>query len=705
MKHRIIKENDLFLLTDENGDIVPENSGGCGLYTKDTRFLSRWELLINGVKPVLLSSSSEDNYQATFRMTNPHMVEGEKLVLWRESVEILRHRFIRGGVLYESVAYTNYYPKPIAFETSIAFDADFADMFVVRGFRAGGLGQKTGVDVTENRIAIRYAGADHIRRETRIEWDHRPARTSPDGTVTFAVALKPRETRTIGLVITPVVADEAPEVAPRAEALHLLESSYRDWQRETTAVESDLPIFDRLYNRGLKDLRALLTDVGYGPFPVAGLPWFAVPFGRDSLITALQMLPANPGVALGTLQTMAAYQGAKVDDWRDETPGKIMHEIRYGELANTNQIPFTPYYGSVDATPLFVMLAAEYFEWTGDEESILRLLPALERAVAWIDRYGDLDGDGFVEYHAASSGGIGNQGWKDSEDSIVHDSGDYAKSPIALVEVQGYVYRARIGMADIYRKLGRHELAEAQEKAAADLKRRFEATFWMDDEGYYAIALDREKRQVRSVTSNPGHLLMTGLPDDARAKQVARRLVAGDMFSGYGIRTMSERSAGYNPMSYHNGSVWPHDNAMCLIGMGRLGLTEEAALVVEGLLRSAEHFEYARLPELFCGFPDTMGKPVPYPVACSPQAWAAGTPIVFLQVMLGIRPHLSDRRIHVRPFLPSGMNRLSVRQLRMGGGTLSLTITRQGDGAAPAVEVEHNSTGCELTVLHAIHTS
>lgn len=701
MKHHVIKENDLFLLTDENGDIVPGSSGACGLYTKDTRFLSRLELSVNGKKPVLLSSSSEDNYQATIRMTNPHMEEDGKLVLWRESVEILRHRFIREGVLYESVSYTNYYPKSIAFETSFAFDADFADMFIVRGFLDGDVGKKTGIAVSGERVSVTYIGADNIRRETRIEWDRPPARTSPDGTATYELELEPRETQTITFVIMPVIADEAPRVQPYAEALQSLEAAYRDWERETTAVESDMPLFDRLFSRGLKDLRALLTDVGYGSFPVAGLPWFAVPFGRDSLITALQMLPVQPGVALGTLQTMTAYQGVKVDDWRDETPGKIMHEIRYGELANTNQIPFTPYYGSVDATPLFVMLAAEYFQWTGDEDAIRRLLPALERAMEWIGRYGDLDGDGFVEYRAASSRGIGNQGWKDSEDSIVHESGEYAKSPIALVEVQGYVYHARKGMASIYRKLGHPDKAEEQERAAEELQLRFERSFWMDDHDYYAIALDGEKRQVRSVTSNPGHLLMTGLPDDARARKVARRLVASDMFGGFGIRTMSERSSGYNPMSYHNGSVWPHDNSMSLIGMSRLGLTEEAAIVVGGLLRAAEHFEYARLPELFCGFPDSLGRPVPYPVACSPQAWAAGTPLVFLQVMLGIRPNVSDRRIELRPVLPSGMNRLNVRRLRIGGGTLSLTVARQGEGA-PRVEVHHNSTGCELNVLQAM---
>jgi len=704
LNQHVIKENDLFLLTDASGDILPGSESGCGLYTKDTRFLSRLELTINGTRPILLESTAEMNCQAVFRLTNPHMEENGQIKLWRETVEIMRHRFIQDGVLYESLSYTNFGPKPIAFETTLTFGADFADMFTVRGIKAGRIGSVTGTIAGENGIVIRYAGADGISRETRIAWSAQADQISPDGSVTFAVELDPRQTRTIDLTVTPIIVGESePQAKPRDEALQLLDASYREWEQASTSVDTDLAVFNRMYRRGMLDLRMLLTDLGHGPFPVAGLPWYAVPFGRDSLIAALQMLPANPEVALGTLRTMAVYQGTKVDPWRDETPGKIMHEIRYGELANTNQIPFTPYYGSVDATPLFLVLAVEYWRWTGDIESIRGLLPALERALMWIDQSGDLDGDGFIEYHSESSGGIANQGWKDSGDSIVHESGDFATSPIALAEVQGYVYRAKLGMAHIYRELGRTAEAEALERSAEGMKQRFEQSFWMEDESFYAIALDREKRQVRSVTSNPGHLLMTGLPDAARAELVARRLTAEDMFSGYGIRTMSDTSTGFNPMSYHNGSVWPHDNSLCLIGMSRMGFTEQALRVVRGLMRAAEHFAYNRLPELFCGYPDTLGRPVPYPVACSPQAWAAGTPLVFLQVFLGLDPDAPSGVIRLSPALPDGMNRLSVRQLRIGSGFLSLTVTRRDGSAAPEVTVEHNSTGCDLRVLQAIY--
>jgi len=701
MNYRVIKENDLFLVTDPSGDIVPGNAVGHGLYTKDTRFLSRFELFVNGVKPVLLSSTAEETYKAAIRLTNPHMERDGELVLWRESVELLRERFISDGTLYESVTFTNYSSKPIAFEASVAFDSDFVDMFVVRGFQHGELGRKTGQSVRPRGVAIGYDGADSVRRETRVEWDREPIRPASDGVVAFEMRLEPRGSETIRFTVSPIVDGCAPETKSHAAALAALERSYADWEARTPAIETDHALFDKLFRRGVSDLRALLTDLGYGPFPVAGLPWYAVPFGRDSLIAALQMLPVQPDVAKGTLFTLARYQGTKVDDWRDETPGKIMHEIRYGELAGTNQIPFTPYYGSVDSTPLFLALAVSYFHWTGDLETIRTLRSSIDQALHWIDAYGDRDGDAFVEYHVASSKGIANQGWKDSGDSIVHDDGEFAASPIALVEVQGYVYFAKTGIAKLYRELGEETTAARLEREAAELKRRFEASFWMEDERYYAIALDKDKRQVRSVTSNPGHLLMTGLTDGERAKDVARRLVADDMFSGYGIRTMSVRSAGYNPMSYHDGSVWPHDNSLALLGLSRMGFPREALAVVEGLFRAAEHFEYYRLPELFCGYGDELGRPVPYPVACSPQAWAAGTPIVFLQTFLGIHPNGFDRTIDIHPALPAGMQRLSVRRLRIGAGTLSLTVERIGTDGRARVTVEHNSTGYETKVLSA----
>jgi glycogen debranching enzyme len=400
-----------------------------------------------------------------------------------------------------------------------------------------------------------------------------------------------------------------------------------------SSVQTDLKQLEKLVKRGTDDLRVLLTDIGSGLFPVAGLPWFGVPFGRDSLIAALQLLPFNSNIAKATLKTMAFYQGTKVDPWRDEQPGKILHEIRYGELANTNQIPFAPYYGSVDSTPLFLMLLVEYVKWTRDLELVKQLEDNIERALNWIDEYGDRDGDLFVEYHQEAQKGIANQGWKDSGDSVVHRNGDL-QSPIALCEVQGYVYQAKKGISTIYGALGYGDKAEALDEQAERLKKEFNHVFWMEDVEFYAIALDEHKQQVGTITSNPGHLLQSGILSNDRAKKIANKIVNKNMFSGYGIRTMSKGEAGYNPMSYHNGSVWPHDNSMILLGLSKTNQKEDMKKVVQGLITASTHFEYDRLPELFCGYDDSIKNVVPYPVACSPQAWAAGTPLTFVQSLL-----------------------------------------------------------------------
>lgn len=699
MNYRVIKENDLFLMTDKDGDILENESSGFGLYTKDTRFLSKLETRINGQKPILLSSAADENYISTIRLTNPHMEENGELILWRESVEIERTRFIYEGALYEAFKLTSYYPKAIEFDFSVLLDADFADMFVVRGFQYGDLGARTGEHIVPGMKIISYLGADGVKRETKVKWNVPEDRIGDSGELHFTMKLNHGESSEIDFFIAPCIDGKEPVQHDPAEAMVKLRESYAIWNSSSTAIHSDLPDFDKLYHRGVQDLRVLLTDIGYGAFPVAGLPWFSVPFGRDSLIAALQMLTLNPEIAKGTLLTMAAYQGTAEDAWRDEEPGKIMHEIRYGELAGTNQVPFTPYYGTIDATPLFLLLAAEYYQWTGDLALIKQIMPNIEAALAWIDEYGDCDDDLFVEYAQKSSKGIANQGWKDSADSVVHRNGDYAKAPIALVEVQGYVYQALTGLAPIFRTLDNEARASVLEEKAEKLRIRFEEQYWMEDEQYYAIALDGEKKRVESVTSNTGHILMSGIAASDRARAVAERLVASDMFGGYGIRTMSTDAAGYNPMSYHDGSIWPHDNSICIIGLSQAGFKQEARTVMEGLLKAVRDFEYYRLPELFCGYDDSLGAPVPYPVACSPQAWAAGTPMTFVRALLGIQPNALERRITLQPTLLQGMNELKVKQLQIGEGKLSLQLRRGSDGIE--VEVLENSTGYELLEVNS----
>ncbi|MEK5394861.1 amylo-alpha-1,6-glucosidase [Paenibacillus sp. FSL K6-2859] len=697
MNYRVIKENDLFLMTDKSGDIPDNDQSGLGLYTRDTRFLSRMEIRINNQRPILLSSAADENYISTIRLTNPHMEEDGKLILWRESVEIERTRFIYEGALYETFKLTSYYPKAIQFDFSVLLDADFTDMFVIRGFQHGKLGSKTGERSAPGERVISYLGADELLRETKVKWDTQESRISETGEVHFDVELKHQESVEIAFFIAPMINGNEPLQHEPKEAMNKLRASYASWNASSTSISSDMPLFNKLYHRGVQDLRVLLTDLGYGQFPVAGLPWYSVPFGRDSLIAALQMLSSNPQIAKGTLLTMAAYQGQKEDEWRDEQPGKVMHEIRYGELAATNQVPFTPYYGTIDATPLFLLLTAEYYHWTGDLDFVSSLMPHLNAALNWIKEYGDYDKDSFVEYYQKSSKGIANQGWKDSADSVIHSNGDYAEAPIALVEVQGYVYQALTRLAPIFKSLGHEEQAEVMEKDAAQLRTRFEEDFWMNDEQFYAIALDKDKKRVDSVTSNAGHILMSGIASPERAKAVAARLVAPDLFGGYGIRTMSTAATGYNPMSYHDGSVWPHDNSLCLLGLSQSGFTEEAITVMQGLLNAADQFEYYRLPELYCGYSDQLGAPVPYPVACSPQAWAAGTPLTFVQALLGLQPNALTRQITIKPALLNGMNDLKVEQLQIGNGTLSLRVSRVDN--EPKLEILSNQTGYELVIL------
>lgn len=702
MNYRVLKENDLFLLTNLAGDVTPEQTAGeeqltgYGLYRSDTRFLSRMELLVNGRRPIVLASEADQNYAATVVLTNPHMEEDGKLILWRESVELRRERFIYGDVLYETVRMTNFSPQPLDFELAIRFEADFTDMFVVRGFMGGKLGVAHPPQAAPGELRFAYDGSDGIARALRVVWDDAAAVAGADGVLRRPVSLAPGASAELSLRLLPSLAGVEPSPLRPAEALARLEAEYADWRDGSCSVRSDRPLLDALYERGLMDLRVLLNDEGLGRFPVAGLPWYAVLFGRDSLITALQLLPIRPETALATLRMMARWQGDRHDAWRDEQPGKIMHELRRGELAATDQVPFSPYYGTVDATPLFLLLAAEYVRWTGEAEALRELKPHLERALQWVDdnaaRYG-----GFVSYHSESAKGIANQGWKDSADSIVHCEGEYAATPIALVEVQGYVYRAKSQLARQFAGLseepgdGWDEWARRLEAEAEALRQRFEAAFWLEDESYYAIALDRDGRPVRSVTSNPGHALSSGLFAPERAAAVARRLVAPDLFSGYGIRTMAAGQTGYNPMSYHDGSVWPHDNSMCLLGLAEQGFAAEAATVVEGLLASAAHFEGARLPELFCGYGRDAGKPVRYPVACSPQAWAAGTPLVMLTAMLGLRPDCADGVVALSPSLPDGMDRLEAKGIRIGKGRLDVEVRRERDGFRAVVTA--NTTG------------
>jgi len=695
MNNQVIKEGPLFYLCDELGDLVPEADVGHGLYWKDTRFLSRLQLRIDGETPALLGTHSNKSYV----LTRTLMKETKD----RGATEVRRESFIYEGVYYERLAVTNYYLEKNQVELTLHLDADFQDMFLVRKYRTGEVGHSLAPESSDGRsVTLRYVGKDVLDRRTTVAWDEEAAVSEDRKRVTFPLALEPQQTKLIHLYAIPTIGLQAsPPLYSFAEALQKLDASYAQWSTSNASAASSNEGVDRLFQRSLQDLRMLADDIGHGPIPVAGLPWFATPFGRDSLITSLFMLPLHPSHAVGTLRTLAAYQGTKHDPWRDEEPGKIMHEIRFGELANTNQSPFSPYYGGVDSTPLFLMLIVEYVRWSGDTSIVTELQASIDAALQWIDAHSASNEARFLTYRQEASEGFPNQGWKDSANSIVHENGSYAKSPIALAEVQGYVYYAKNGLASIYEAMGGAERAERLKAEAQRMKEQFQRYFWMESEGFYCIALDAKLEQVKSIASNPGHLLLTGILDEPYAGIVAERLLRDDLFSGYGIRTMSTLAVGYYPMSYHNGSVWPHDNGMILLGMARRGYAGEAMRVVSGLLRVARQFAGDRLPELFCGYDAAeTDAVVPYPTTCSPQAWSGATAFVMLQTMLGLVPDALAGTVTLRPALPAELDELTVHNVTVGQGGLSVRLVRDSKRPdAIRAEILSNTTGLRADIL------
>jgi glycogen debranching enzyme len=678
-----VKEGETFLYSDIEGNLDDRVELGLGLYYQDTRFLSRYRLKISGVDPILLSSAAERVYVSHIDLTNPDLVEEGRDPVPQHTLNVRRIRAIRDR-LYERIRMKNYNPFPIEIDVGLTFGTDFADIFEIRGIAEGTAGTHDPPRLGDRWIEFGYTGTDEVRRRTRIEFGMTPARLDVRGDLveaSFLVRLAGHETKTIALTMEPIVGDERAPAADFDEVLHDLRRSYDRWEKESTRIRTDNELFDQLLVRGLRDLRALYTDMDGAGIIAAGIPWYVAAFGRDTLITSHQMLMLSSWPARDSLEVLAEHQGTKVDDWRDEEPGKILHEVRKGELAGAGLIPHTPYYGSVDSTPWFLIVLAQYFRWTHDLGFVKDMLPAAEAALRWIDEYGDLDGDGFVEYRGRSSGGLRNQGWKDAYDSVMHADGTLAEPPIALAEVQAYVYMARTRMADVYAALEDYERAVRLRDQATVLRRRFHERFWLEDQQYFAGALDGDKRPVVTPVSNPGHALYCGIVEPRYAGAVARRLFDPDLFSGWGIRTMSKEAAGYNPMSYHNGTVWPHDNALIAAGLKRYGFLDETNRVATAMFEAAQFADYMRLPELFCGFTRrTPSPPVHYPVANSPQAWAAGAPFLLLQAMLGISAVAHENVLTVnKPHLPPWLNEVAIENLRVGASTLSLVFRREGE--------------------------
>lgn len=685
---RTLKNGDSFAVFDLRGDIGGEPGNPEGLYYRDTRMLSQLQLLLAEERPLMLSSmTQDDNAVFTADLSNPDLMVDGRTALRRENIHLNRMKFMWNGGCYERLLVKNFSDCAVDLRLSYRFASDFADLFEVRGERRRARGEPRAALESDQGVALRYRGLDEIERVTRISFSPTP-NVLTAARATFDLSLKPRTTRRIFVRVSFAESAQIDWTGRlfyrqlRAARRALNESSAR-----AASVDSSNSVYNEIVRRAVSDLYMLVTDTPQGPYPYAGIPWFSTPFGRDGIITALMTLWLDPKIARGVLEFLAATQADKVEPARDAEPGKILHEMRHGEMANLREVPFGRYYGSIDATPLFVLLLGEYFRRTGDLETVRSLWPNAEAALAWIDQYGDRDGDGFVEYHRQTPDGLANQGWKDSFDAIFHADGRLAEGPIALCEVQGYVYGAKHHAAVLAEALGHSQRAADLGAQAESLRRQFEARFWCEELSTYAIALDGAKRPCRVVTSNAGQLLFTGIASADRAQLVARTLLSSPSFGGWGIRTVGSAESRYNPMSYHNGSIWPHDNALIAMGFARYGLQSSAARVFGALFEAASYMELRRLPELFCGFSRRQHNgPTQYPVACSPQAWASAAPFCLLQASLGLELlHRTGEVKFYRPMLPDFLDHVHLRNLRLATGSVDVLLQRQDDNVAVTV--------------------
>jgi len=682
-RQQTLKRDDTFALFDARGDIVHVPGGSDGLYHKDTRFLSRLEFFLDEHQPILLSSTlQDDNSALTVDLVNPDLYKDKQIVLSREMLHITRTIFLLNGACYQRLALKNFDSRPHVFRLMFAYEADFADLFEVRGLTRARHGTSSCEVKHPDAVRFRYVGLDNIERLTEIGFQPAPTALT-EAYAGFQIVVEPHAQQVICVVVRAgSAAAEAPK--PFSAGLRQARRTLRHTTSRFCGVETSNEFLNQVFVRGAADLAMLITETPEGPYPYAGIPWFSTAFGRDGIITALQTLWLDPSIARGVLKFLAAHQAHDERPDADAEPGKILHEMRDGEMAHLNEIPFGRYYGSVDATPLFVLLAGRYFARTGDAETIKAIRPNVEAALAWIDSYGDPDGDGFVEYHRRTEQGLVNQGWKDSHDSVPCADGRLARGPIALCEVQGYVYAAKLAAAEIARAFGDGQKADSLVREAEDLRAEFERAFWLDELGTYALALDGEKTPCRVRASNPGHALFCGIAEPARAERTAATLLSRESFSGWGIRTMAAVERRFNPMSYHNGSVWPHDNSIIALGFARYGLREAALKVFEAQFDAARYMDLFRLPELFCGFPRRKGRaPTRYPVACSPQAWAAAAPFALLEASLGLSLDAAAQEIRFNnPALPKSVAELRLSGLRLDGAVVDVQLTRRDTDVA-----------------------
>lgn len=691
----VLKHGSHFLVMDQAAQVPGCNTLGYGYYRYDTRHLSQWEFTLNDIPLSLLSSATNEGYAGSFLYTNP-----QTETLPQQTLMIQRD-LVLGDLLWERVILQNFHNQPLDIVLKFTFQSDFADMFEVRGLNLPERGKRMLPVLGKNgrSVFLAYRGLDNVLSETIIEFFGIQPESVNEAEVVLHIVVPPRQTREFQTCIsTRWDGETTGEIRKTGfnEAKKAAEQKYRDWCNKNTRTKTQHEVFDLALNRAIRDLYILRQDTPRGPGLSAGIPWYCAVFGRDSAITAWQVMPFLPEVSRECIEVLAAYQGTEENNYHAEFPGKIMHELRIGELARAGTIPHTPYYGTVDATQLWLFVFAQYIDWSGDLDFARRLWPNVKAALGFLDS--QLDERGYLSYIRESDKGLENQGWKDSGDSVMYSDGRLCVPPIALCEVQAYTYIAWLEIARIAEILGYYGLSRKLRLDASSLKDRFQRDFWMESENFVALALDGEGRQSNVISSNPGHCLFAGILDDDKAHKVADRIMSPEVYCGWGIRTLSKATLAYNPMSYHNGSVWPHDNSIIAEGMRKLGRPKDAHRIMADLLEVAQYEEDFRLPELFCGFErDGAYRPIEYPVSCSPQAWAAGSILQLLNTCLNFKADATNGILRiVEPNLPEWLRGVSINGLRVGASVLDLRFTAH-DGIS-SCQVLHKSGKIRVTI-------
>jgi glycogen debranching enzyme len=678
---KVLNHNDSFAIFDRWGDIHPHSKKAQGIFHQGTRFINRLELKLNRKKPVLLSSSiKEDNNILSVDLTNSEL-SGCNIL--ENTLHISRSQFIRNGVYYEEIFLNNYSDKICEIELSLFFGADFKDLFEIRGVERNIQTNRPRMLANGNKLLFDYEGLDKIHRRTEIVFSGKEEFSVHGSAVFFPIVLTPHQKQKINYSIISRTEEDFLSIEKNSgfvtdfnQAKTIMRNELNEIQQLFADIFTSNEHFTHWVNRSKADLISLLTPTPYGLYPYAGVPWYNTAFGRDGIITAIEVLSVAPAVARDVLLFLAAMQAKENIPSKDAEPGKILHETRSGEMANTGEIPFKEYYGTIDATPLFIMLAGMYYKHTADIKTIKKIWPNIKHSLAWIDQYGDIDGDGFVEYKHKAENGLTNQGWKDSHDSIMYSNGELCEPPIALCEVQAYVYGAKRQASFLAAVLGEKDYARQLENEAEELKLKFNEVFWDEESGCFALALDKGKRPCRVVSSNPGHCLFTGIADEKHASVLAKTLTGKDMLSGWGIRTLSMKEIRYNPISYHNGSIWPHDNALIAFGLANYGFQKEALQILSALFDASLFIEMQRLPELYCGFEKRSGEgPTAYPVACSPQAWSVAAVFLLLQACLGIEINAMEKTIVCnKPILPGFLQKICIANLKIGNDSCDFEL-------------------------------